>query len=267
MSDETVFHTEVRSALQRDLVPPVDLAAIYARAPQVRRPQLPARRIGAITAAALAAVLLASPGARAVAANVEAHIVSVLWSITGKSAGPRVPASILQKLKTQTHEADVRRAAKDVPFALVVPSGLPPDVRARTIVVSPTAHWSAKRPRTWGVSQNVVTFRYTRSNGQAFELQASQYDPADAVYAYMWETVDKPNGEPVVVHGKIQLIRHDWLHWRNGSQVTSAVIGPGLNMAEAQAIRAAMNGVELPGIKTKGPHGGKRLMVITVRGR
>ncbi|HET7815274.1 MAG TPA: hypothetical protein VFL13_12990 [Candidatus Baltobacteraceae bacterium] len=259
MFEETVFQTEIRAALESAAAPPVDLRAIYGRAPLTRRPEFPSGRIAAVTAAALVAALLFMPQAQAVVQSMETRVEAAL-RLMGIHSGPPVPDSIVGALQAGTHKAGLAQAAKQVRFTLVEPQGLPSGIRSEKIYVSPTARWN--QSKKWHVAEKIVTFEYTRANGEQFMLQAAPYVPAETIYAYMWQTVEKPNGDPVIVNGRLKLIRHDSLHWRNGNQVTNAITGPGLSLDEARAIERAMRGQDLPGVKTGKPRGGGRFMVV-----
>lgn len=260
MSDETVYHNEIRAALEKDPAPPVNLGAIYGYAPQVRRPEFPAGRIAAITAAAFAASLLIMPQAQAIVQSMEMRVDSALRAM-GITPGPPVPQTFVTMLGAHTHRADLAQAAKQVPFDLVQPQGLPADARLTKIYVSPTGQWNGRAAK-WHVSSNIVMFEYTRAHGRSFVLQASQYDPSQRISAYMWQLAEKPNGDPVFTGNKVKLIRNDAIHWRNGNQLMTAIALPGLSKEEAQNIERAMNGIDIPGIKTRRPHSDGTVMVV-----
>lgn len=261
MSDDTHLRSELRSSLRLAPVPEPNLAAIYRKrdVPLPRGAAPLIRRALAFAALAACIALLSTHQAQAVVESIETKFNAALRAM-GIPAGPPVTKALVSKLSAGTHSSSLREAQRQVTFALVEPRGLPQDIRSEKIYVGPTALWNA-RSRRWNESEKVITFMYTRVNGKRFSLQAGRYDPSATFYAYMWQDAERPNGDPIVEHGKVKLIRYNSYHWRNGDQVMNVVADEGLSDAEVAAIRRAMGGTPLPAIKTRLPEPGKRLMI------
>jgi hypothetical protein len=245
VSDDTSIAREVRAALIKETVPPVNLQAIHAR-PQaatvvnVRRPVYP-RLIAAAAVLVLAIVFVPHAGTALAAAvrNVVAWVAP--------------PKPLVKKLMHETKTVQTLAAAQaQVPFTIVAPAGLPDDARQTGIDAGPSGTWSSKT-KSWTLGNGYAEFNYRRADGRVFRLHAERYDPRTVQSAYMW------NGDVRDASGKPQ--RYDRFVWRNGDQMMAAV-ADGLTDVEIAHIREAMRGVPLPTVKDKGPHGGPRVYVI-----
>lgn len=259
MLDEHTLRAELRACLSTQIVPALDLDGIYtkrAKLAQPARTQWTRRRFAA-AAALVVAALLCMPQARAVVAD---RLTEALHAM-GIETGPPVPRSIVTALQTQTHAATFEEAAKDVDFGLTAPRGVPSDARLARIIVAPVAQREDRQNARWEVGPHFVTFDYTRANGTSFSLDASRYDPAATLSAYLWKPAEDQKGDAVIQNGRVQSTRNTWLHWRNGDQLMSAVANDALTESEALAIQNAMHGTPLPGVKTTKPHAGRVLRI------
>ncbi len=261
MLNDDILGSNVRAALTSQPAPPADLQAIMQREPRTAQTSPMRRRLGALAAAAvLAVVVLPLVHPQALLAAVSSDVRIVLRALH-LPAGPPVSTAVLSRIRTGTHATTVAEASREVPFKLVPPAGLPAGARQSTMYLMHPGTWSAKTHQ-WSVGAPLVLWKFTRSNGTTFRLQAAKYDPHGRYFAYMWQTVEDAHGNVVTVKGHPELIRHEAFFWRNGDQVMSAFTGDGIKREEIAAIRRAMSGTAIPTVRTKGPQGGRRLMLV-----
>jgi hypothetical protein len=220
-------------------VPPVPLAQIRERGSRKRFAWRKRERIlwpAAAAAAALLLVFAAPTVAPGFVQSVEAQIEALLrWKLP-----PPAPKSVWSAMRPV--EVTLAAARSRVPFTLVLPTGLPPDVVSREIYLASPGVYS-KATRSWSVGEPMTTFVYRRENGTSFSLRANRFDAlAEPPSKYIFEDMDRMrNGHEVIV-------RHNVFTWRNGDQAMGAVEGEGISATEIVAIRTAMHGIPIAGV-------------------
>lgn len=236
MFTDSNITAELRSMVSAVDVPSVPLAQIRERMAHAELPATDRREnrlavAAAIAAAALLSVVpLVSP---AVMQGIEARYRAALQALGG-IAPPPAPKTLVSRLKSQS--VTLAQAQSRVRFTIVSPAGLPNDVVASSIAVTPTGVYS-KQGRSWSVGPNEVTFRYRRANGREFVIIADRYDlHGEPLGKYVFEARDPgPSGRPV-------LTKHEVFAWRNGDQLMHVVDGPQITAREIAAIQTAMHG-------------------------
>lgn len=235
MRDE-VFRREVRSVLERENVPPINVNAILSRVPRAHRNGAQVYLRSALAAASvLVLAVLLTP-----------------QSFAGAVKAIRLVFSPLPKAMVRALQADLKRVRSPreaqalVRFHMTPPLGLPPDAHLAGITAGPSGAWRAQTKR-WELGPTYAMFTYKRNDGRIFRLQAERYDPAERQNAYIW---DADTGR-----------RFDRFTWRNGDQQMSAV-ADGISDSEILRIERAMNGAPIAGIKKRGPHGGPKFLVV-----
>lgn len=262
MLDDAKLRDAVAYDIACESAPAVNLQAIHAKITGNRAAARP-MRVGraALAAAAMAVVALAfAPNAGAVVQSMEAKFDAALRAM-GIQPGPPIPSDLIQSMRSHQYRANIAQIQPHVNFTIVPPAGVPSDVRSEKIISSPTGVYSAKT-HAWSLAAPVVVFRYTRANNQTFTLMAQAYDRHERISAYMFRPVEDKHGNPVITHGRLTLQRFNAYAWRNGNQVMHAVAGDGISDSEVAAIRTAMGGIALRGVKTKLPRAGKRIFVV-----
>lgn len=239
-------------------VPAVNLARIRAKMSEPKARPRTSYVWAALAAAGLAVALLVTPAGAM--QGIGARFNAALRAI-GVMPPPRPPAKIIRTLLALTHRVDIAQARKQVAFALVAPSGLPRGVTLQSIVIGTPASFSA-RTHGWALNAQYVQFNYRRAPGGEFSIMAQRYDPTRRLSAYMWEPLEDASGNPVIRSGRPVLLRHDWLHWRNGNQLMDAITSGAITAREIAAVRDAMHGVPLAAYKSKGPHPNGKFLVV-----
>jgi hypothetical protein len=232
MFDDRRIQTSAATMLAQVSVPPLPSQAIQRRIAQARTPAASRPRFypAAIAAAAVIALLVPAvvPG---LAQTLGGGIQALLHWVPP----PPAPKQVLQAMQPQP--VTLEEAQARVAFTIVPPAGLPPDVTVETIVTAVPGVFSRSNA-SWSVGAALVGFNYRRSNGRAFTLMASAYDPREAPPTkYVFEDMDTTR------NGHESMVRREHYTWRNGAQVISAIAGEGISAREIVAIRDAMHGV------------------------
>ncbi len=246
MFDDAWINSTLTTVISDIAPPPAPLSQILQRASRSRvAPSKGARRLqpaigtfAAIVGAIAIGLPLVAPG---LVESVETRIAQILkWS------PPPVPPPRSLASRLRPHSATLASAQARVPFKIVLPEGLPHDVRLTSIATSPSGVYD-KVTRTWQLGSQAVYFTYQRSRGRSFTLLADRFDPRTGPPSrYMYEDTGKVrNGMPV-------LVRHEKFTWRNGDQVIMATDGTGIRADEIRAIRSAMHGVNIAAAQTSG---------------
>ncbi len=225
-------------AMLNDLeVPEPPLAGIRARieGPVPSSASLMSRRWLATAASVAVVATIALPlAAPAVVESLEARVAAILhWT---PPAQP-IPTSLRPAL--QGSNVDFEAARKAVNFALVAPAGLPGFAKPSFIRVASAGIYSAQT-HAWTRGSKYVEFGYQRADGGDFVLIAASAESLRAPLSrYMFEDrgADKA-GNPI-------LVRRERFVWRNGDQVTAAIVSEHLSAAEIVAIRDAMHGIPI----------------------
>lgn len=213
-------------------VPPAPIGAILERGVAVRNPRPFARGLAIGIAACLALAIIVAPS---ISWSYAQSIASRVAAILHWTPPPSAPRALLSTM--HVHDVSFARARAMVAFHLVAPVGLPRDARLSSILVIPTAHYSAKT-KTWNRSANAVVFNYARRSGRTLHLMASAYSPMHAASKYMFVQVGaKPDGMPI-------LRRFEQFAWRNGDQAITTM-DDGISAGEIARIRDAMRGTAL----------------------
>ncbi len=257
MHNDDHLREELRATLGAIGAPRVNVHSILNRETRAETRLRPRMRAGyAVLAAALALAFLPIMHADALLAAVGSNVTAFL-RVIGAPSGPPVPRTLMTRLQAASHPTDFASAASAVPFTLVAPAGLPQDARLVGMRLSTPGEWSAKTKR-WSLGSKMVRWTYTRPDGRTFALTAQRYDPHARYFAYIWKTAE---GAPAP-KGAVKVVRYDRFSWRVGNAVMGAT-ADGIDAAEIARIRRAMHGIPIPGIRTAGPHGGRRLQIVT----
>ena len=229
-------------------IPRLPLAAIHEqlkRTPTLvvshARPTFRRAYAGAAIVAGIAVVLFSHSLVQGVEQAVDRYRAAL--EAVGGYAPPKPPEKLLQTMLTEAGSAPYVTAAKArsrVGFALLPPTGLPRDITKVALRVLPTLIYDPAL-HAWQVGPHAVWFGYDRAGGRSFQILTSQFDSRNAPPGkYMFETTEPASG-------RVLLIKHDIFEWRNGSQVTQAIDGPGISASEIIAIRQSMYGEPIPG--------------------
>ncbi len=245
MFDDRKMRAAAAAMLAQISVPPLPSQAIQRRLAEAQPPA--ASRAPRYSLAVVAAVLLAILLVPAVAPGFTQSLRDEIRELLQWTPPSAAPKRVWRAMRPQTVTLEQARAR--APFTLAPPVGLPRDATGETIATISPGLFSKSRA-SWSVGAASITFRYRRRNGRQFAIWASGYDPREAPPSkYMFEDMDTMrNGHEVI-------IRRDRYTWRNGSQVTSAIVGEGLNAAEIVAIRAAMHGTPVAEVWPSRPSG------------
>lgn len=230
----------VRHALLQQPVPPPNIAEIMRRNDDRAKRSLtlsPGKRAATAAAAIFIAGAFLTARSPALVQNVQQRYREALVAM-GIRPMPSPPRALLGEIKPEM--VTLAQAQKRANFHVVAPAGLPSDVVARKIMISPLA--VANERGDWHFTGSQITFEYRRASGATIVLVADRYSPLDVPYPryiYRQDGVTA-SGMPIVRD------RYEDFVWRNGDQVLRAQTSDGLTVREIAAIRSAMRGVALP---------------------
>lgn len=245
MFDDRRMRAATAAMLAQVSVPPLPSQALRRRVSEAHAPAVYRSRPNLLAvAAAVGLAILLVP---AVAPGFTQSLRNEIRELLHWTPPPPAPKRVWQAMRPQTVTLEQARARAS--FTLVPPAGLPHDATGETIATISPGVFSKSRA-SWSVGASSITFTYRRRNGRQFTIWASGYDPREAPPSkYIFEDMDTmQNGHEVI-------IRRDRYTWRNGSQVTSAIVGEGLREAEVVAIRAAMHGTPVVEVWPSQPSG------------
>jgi hypothetical protein len=190
-------------------------------------------RFALVAAATVAVIFAISP--KASVALIERIVVdsyAAAYRVMGWTPPPNPPRALESAGGSALLSLAAARAR--VSFTVVPPTGLPDDAVPAGIRAVPVLSYD-KATHVWSKDSPALSFEYRRGDGRTFELLAEKDDPRTGPPPrFMYEAEDLPGG-------KVALTKRIRYSWTNGDQMTS-VIADGINPAEIEAIRAAMNG-------------------------
>jgi hypothetical protein len=251
MVSEVQLRNDVSAMLQGIAIPDAPVARIRA-AMGAMPPGPPVRRRARAWASAAAAAVIVVGVLPAVApgftASVQERVLKMLrWS------PPNAPVPATLKKVLVGESLDLGDAQHAVDFHVVVPTGLP---EGAALVATRVASDGAYSPAShaWAAGAKHIQFSYRRGDGGTFDLTAASSSTlAEPPSRYMVEErgTDKD--------GNTILVKRERYVWRNGDQVTTAIVSDNLSAAEIATIRDAMHGVPIATVWPPKPRGGAAL--------
>lgn len=218
-------------------VPPAPTRAILDRAKSAPHAEparaVPRARFALVAGATIALIFALFPKASiALIERVVVDSYAAAYRVMGWTPPPNPPRAL--ENAGASERLSLAAARREVPFTLVLPTGLPSDAVLAGIRTVPVLSYD-KAKHVWSKDSPALAFEYRRGAGRTFGLLVEKDDPRTGPPPqFMYEAEDLPGG-------KIALTKRSHYAWTNGDQMTSATAA-GITSAEIEAIRAAMNG-------------------------